>query len=136
MLRAIGVELELRPVDGFAEFYGSLGSHPPAFISKWFWPDPVDAIVGFVASWAHDGPNWQRATDADVDAACRAWQEAPDEPARRRAASAIQTLSAERLPLVPLFAPAAVWAHHRRVHGWRPSAVNLYPLYNDVWLDG
>ncbi len=134
MFRAIGVELELRPISGFQAFYGSLGEHPEAFISKWFWPDPMDAIIGFVSSWSHAGPNWQRASIPALDDACRAWQTAPDEETQARAASALQLESAESLPLIPLFSPAAVWAHHRRVHGWRPLAANLYPLYNDVWL--
>lgn len=135
MLDRIGVRLELEPVAGFAAFYGALGSHPEAFISKWFWPDPVDAIVGFVSSWSHGGPNWQRASVPAIDAACRAWQSAPDEGALLRAAHDVQRLSAEHLPLIPLFSPAAVWAHHRRVHGWLPTPTNLYPFYNDAWLE-
>jgi ABC-type transport system substrate-binding protein len=135
MLGHVGVALELRPISGFAAFYGALGDHPEAFVSKWFWPDPVDAIVGFVSSWSHAGPNWQRASIADVDRACRAWQQAPDAEALRAAAQEIQVRCAEHLPLVPLFSPATVWAHHRRVHGWRPTPTNLYPFYGDVWLE-
>lgn len=135
MLADVGVVLELKPVAGFAAFYGALGDHPEAFISKWFWPDPVDAIVGFVSSWSHAGPNWQRASIAAVDRACRAWQQAPDVEALRTAAREIQLRCAEHLPLVPLFSPATVWAHHRRVHGWRPTPTNLYPFYGDVWLE-
>ena len=135
MLGRVGVELELRPVTGFEAFYGALGEHPEAFVSKWFWPDPVDAIVGFVSSWSHAGPNWQRASIPAIDAACRAWQSAPDDEALAAAAQEIQRLSAEHLPLVPLFSPAAVWAHHRRVHGWRPTPTNLYPFYGDVSIE-
>ena len=135
MLREVGVELQLEHMSGFEAFYGALDSHPPAFISKWFWPDPVDAIVGFISSWSHEGPNWQRAASPEIDAACRAWQEAADVETQEHAASQIQLLSAAQLPLIPLFSPAAVWAHHDRVHGWEPTPTNLYPLYNDVWLD-
>jgi len=70
-----------------------------------------------------------------VDEACRAWQQAPDESALRAAARELQLRCAEHLPLVPLFSPATVWAHHRRVHGWRPTPTNLYPFYGDVWLE-
>ena len=52
----------------------------------------------------------------------------------RAAARDIQVRAAECLPLIPLFAPAAVWAHHRRVRNWRPNRHDLYPLYGDVWL--
>lgn len=134
-LRRVGIALEIEVVDGFDSFYGALARHPPAFVSKWFWPDPVDAIVGFVASWAHAGPNWQRASDGAIDDACHAWQTASGEAVAAEAALNLQLLAAERLPLVPLVSPAAIWAHHRRVRGWRPNRENLYPLYNDVRLD-
>ena len=135
LLARVGVALELRPVAGFDAFYTALGDHPEAFVSKWFWPDPVDAIVGFVSSWSHAGPNWQRASIPALDSACRAWQQAPDEEALEAAAYELQVRCAEHLPLVPLFSPATVWAHHRRVHGWRPTPTNLYPFYGDVWLE-
>lgn len=135
MLRRVGIEIELRPVTGFADFYSALGEHPEAFLSKWFWPDPVDATVLFVSSWSHAGPNWQRASIPAIDAACRSWMEAPDVSAQASAARELQLLAAEHLPLIPLFSPAAVWAHHRRVHGWLPTPTNLYPLYNDVWIE-
>ena len=134
-LARIGIQLELHPIDGFAAFYGELGKHPPAFISKWLWPDPVDAIIGFIHSGSHSGPNWQRASIPAIDAATNGWRQAPDEAAQRRAATDIQQLAAEWLPLIPLYYPSAVWAHHRRVQGWRPLPSNLYPLYNDVWLE-
>jgi ABC-type transport system substrate-binding protein len=135
MLREVGVELELEEIAGFDAFYGSLLEHPAAFVSKWFWPDPVDAIVGFISSWSHAGPNWQRASIPAIDEACLAWQQAADEDAQRSAARDIQVRSAETLPLIPLFFPSMVWAHHRRVHGWQPHGHDLYPLYGDVWIE-
>ena len=122
-------------IPAFDEFYGRLNQHPPAFISKWFWPEPIDAIVGFIATWGQDGgPNFQRSSDEALDRACRAWELGRDDEALRAAARDIQLRAAECLPLIPLFAPAAVWAHHRRVRNWRPNRHDLYPLYGDVWL--
>ena len=135
MLRRIGVNLQVEQVAGFAEFYAAVGAHPPAFISKWLWPDPVDAIIGFVGSDSHAGPNWQRANVTSIDEACEDWRTARDEDAQRSAAERLQRACAEHLPLIPLYFPSAVWAHHRRVHGWEPFAANLYPLYNDVWIE-
>jgi peptide/nickel transport system substrate-binding protein len=134
-LAEVGVRLELTVIPGFEEFYGRLNQHPPAFVSKWFWPEPVDAIVGFIATWGQDGgPNFQRSSDEELDRACRAWEVARDDDQLRAAARDIQLRAAECLPLIPLLAPAAVWAHHRRVRGWRPNRHDLYPLYGDVWL--
>ncbi len=135
MLAEIGVRLELTVIPSFGEFYARLSEHPSAFISKWFWPEPIDAIIGFVASWGQDGgPNFQRSSDAELDRACRAWELARDEEALHAAAREIQLRCAESLPLIPLFSPSAVWAHHRRVRNWRPNQHDLYPLYGDVWL--
>jgi peptide/nickel transport system substrate-binding protein len=135
MLARIGVRLQVERIAGFAAFYAAAGAHPPAFISKWLWPDPVDAIIGFVDSRSHAGPNWQRASIPEIDTACDAWTTAPGEAEQRAAVERLQRACAEHLPLLPLYAPAAVWAHHKRVRGWRPIGANLYPLYNDVWLD-
>jgi peptide/nickel transport system substrate-binding protein len=135
MLSEVGIELRLREVSGFAAFYAELMQHPDAFISKWFWPEPVDAIIGFVSSWSQTAPNFQRANSATIDAACRRWERAIEPSEQQAAAKAIQQACAEDVPLVPLFFPAAVWAHHRRVHGWCPHVHDLYPLYGDVWLE-
>ena len=135
MLADIGVRLELTVIPAFGDFYARLNEHPAAFISKWFWPEPVDAIVGFIATWGQDGgPNFQRSSDAELDRACRAWEVARDDEQLDAAARDLQLRAAERVPLIPLFAPAAVWAHHRRVRNWRPNRHDLYPLYGDVWL--
>ena len=135
MLAEVGIRLRFTTVPGFADFYTRLREHPQAFISKWFWPEPVDAIVGFISSWGRDGgPNFQGSSHAGIDAACRAWELAQDSEAQRAAADEIQRLAARELPLLPLFSPSAVWAHHRRVRNWRPSRHDLYPLYGDVWL--
>ena len=88
-LAAVGVRLVLEVIPAFDEFYGRLNEHPPAFISKWFWPEPVDAIVGFIATWGQDGgPNFQRSSDEALDRACRAWELGRDDDALRAAARA------------------------------------------------
>jgi peptide/nickel transport system substrate-binding protein len=135
MLERVGIRLTLVTTSGFADFYARLREHPPAFISKWFWPEPVDAIIGFIASWGRDGgPNFQGANDAGIDRACRAWEIAPDDQALLAAATEIQRRAAETLPRIPLFSPSAVWAQQRRLRNWRPTRHDLYPLYGDVWL--
>ena len=96
---------------------------------------PLIAIIGFIASWGRDGgPNFQGSSDAEIDGACRSWEIAHDDEGLRAAAVEIQLRAAETLPLIPLFSPSAVWAHHRRVRNWRPNRHDLYPLYADVWL--
>ena len=44
-------------------------------------------------------------------------------------------VGAEQLPFVPIFTPSNVWVNTKKVHGYLPLPWNLYPYYNDVWLD-
>lgn len=136
MVSEVGIRLHLEYLDEFEPFYALLDTHPPAYICKWLWPDPVDATVGYVWSACHSGPNWQRASIPAIDRACESFFGAVDEEEERNASRDIQMLCAEHLPFIPLYFPSAVWAHHRRVHGWRPTPTNLYPFYADVWLEG
>ena len=88
MLEQIGIRLKFTTVPGFADFYARLREHPQAFISKWFWPEPVDAIIGFIASWGRDGgPNFQGSSNAAIDSACHAWEIATTDEAQRDAAA-------------------------------------------------
>ena len=135
MLANIGVEIDLIFMDEFEPFYDMLRSHIPAYMCKWLWPDPLDATVGYVWSRCHEGPNWQRCASPAIDRACETFFSAIDEAQEREAARELQIEAAEYLPFIPLYFPATVWAHHKSVHGWRPTSTNLYAFYNDVWLE-
>ena len=134
MLRQVGVELRFSYVDP-ARFFYDLGSHPAAFVSRWLWPDQLDAITVFTASSARPAPNWQLATVPELDRAYDTFNRAADVDEMHRAAARAQLLVAEQLPLIPLLTPHAVWAHHKRVRGWQPQGPNLYHAYHDVWID-
>jgi hypothetical protein len=35
---------------------------------------------------------------------------------------------------IPIVTPLVNWVHTNKVHGWMPTELNLYPFYNDVWI--
>jgi len=135
-LAEIGVHLDLRYVMPFAPFYTACADGPPAFISKWLWPDAVDAVIGFASTRCIGFPNFQHASIASLDAAFGDWLRAETDGELRVAASRIQHLSAEELPYIPLVTPNDVWVHSASVHGFNPYAADLYPRYHEVWIDG
>lgn len=135
MCADVGIEVELEFLDEFEPFYALLDTHPPAYICKWLWPDPLDATVGYVWSKCHDGPNWQRNADPAIDRECEIFFGAVDAKEEAEASQRLQVRSAEHLPFIPIYFPNTVWAHNKRVHGWRPTPTNLYPFYADVWLE-
>lgn len=133
-LRRVGVVLELDPIVPFAPFYDAAVARPPAIVSRWHWPDPIDALIGFTASRSRGEDNWQQASVPALDAAFEAWLRAgADELAQ--AASRVQSVIAGELPYIPLVTLTDVWAHVRELVGYRPYKANLYPFYQPVRLN-
>jgi peptide/nickel transport system substrate-binding protein len=132
-LARLGVVLELEPVLPFAPFYDQVYAGPPASLSKWLWPDPIDAMIGNVATGSIPMDNWQHASVPAVDAAVEAWLRA-DDGELATAASRFQAVIAHELPYVPLVSFSDVYVHAHSVSGYRPFQANLYPFYQPVRL--
>jgi len=134
-LREVGVVLDLTPVRTFQAFYAALVAGPASFINKWLWQDPVDAAIGFTATWGSPRPNWQHASVPALDDAYRAWLWAETPAALQAAATQVQLVAADTLPYIPLLTPDDVWVCSRRVHGWQPAPAILYPFYHRVTVE-
>lgn len=131
-LAQAGIRITPLPARPFADFYAAVGQHPAAAISKWLWPDPVEALIGFTSTSTAPFPNWQRASSPDLDAAFDAFLRATTAAGHQAAASTIQRIFIRDLPYVPLLTPDDTWAWNRRVTGFRPRPGDLYPAYDGV----
>jgi len=127
-----GIRITAIPARPFADFYAAVGRHPASAISKWLWPDPVEALIGFSSTSTAPFPNWQRASSPDLDAAFDSFLRDADDAGHISAASAIQRIFVRDLPYVPLLTPDDTWAWNRRVSGFRPRLGDLYPSYDEV----
>src|SRR5579859_2008593 len=134
-LGVLGVRLELRYAKPFEAFYDAVAAGPPSFINKWLWQDPVDAIIGFSSTRGQPFPNWQRSSIPALDEAFQEWLQAGPPNELKAAAAKVQKIAAQQLPYIPLLTPNDIWVHSNKLHGWRPFAANLYPFYQDVWLE-
>ena len=129
MLADVGISMQVRSLEpaAFREQRGDAA----AFGQKWLWSSPLDVVELFVGGWQeNDHPDVARSLES-----FGGWNRATSEDDLAEGASEAQVTFAELLPMVPVYTPNTVWAHHRRVHGWRPNQANLYPFYNDVWLE-
>jgi peptide/nickel transport system substrate-binding protein len=134
-LAKVGVEAKMNNVDG-ATFYSALGDPKiQAFFFQWLWPSPPNLIQVICDSKFRPAPNWEKALVPEVDAAVDQWQFATSEADAMAAAKAIQLATAKNNPTLTIYFPNVVWAHSVKVHGWTPTTTNLYPYYNDVWID-
>jgi ABC-type transport system substrate-binding protein len=134
-LAEVDIQLDLRLVRPFAPFYDAVAEGPAAFISKWLWQDALDAVIGFASTRCKGYPNWQHASIPALDAAFATWLRAGSREELQKAASRAQAIAADELPYVPLVTPNDVWVQTARLHGFQPHPADLYPLYDEAWLD-
>jgi len=133
-LAELGMELTVEALDR-GSYFTKLGEGPDSYLFYYLWPVPIDVAILFVGTATLKVPNWGRASVPEVDAAIAAWQQAPDEAALVSAANQFQLAVAEYLPTIPLAVRNSIWVQRPNVHGWIPHQYDIYPHYNDVWLD-
>jgi peptide/nickel transport system substrate-binding protein len=136
--REIGVVANLKVVDravAFEKISGAGRDAAPMALFFWLWPVPLDILVIFSSSETIPVPNFTHVNDPAIDAAIDTWRQAGTVDAAQAASSAFQMLWAESLPYLSLMNQNAAFVHHNYVKGWQPFVWNLYPLYNDVWMD-
>ena len=133
-LLALGIRLDIKTVEPFADFYEACEAAPASSISKWLWPDPVDALIGFSSTSTAPFPNWSNASVPNLDAAFEAWLHADTDQELAAAASRVQWEFVRGLPYIPLLTPNDVWVWSTQVEGFAPSPHILYPMYQGVDL--
>lgn len=134
-LRAVGVELVLRPVQPFADFYQACADGHAGSISKWLWQDPMEALIGFCSSSTAPFPNWSHASVPVLDGLFERFRRATTGFQLAEVASAVQEVFAAELPYLPLLTPNDDWVSTRRVRGFAPSRHVLYPRYEPVAVE-
>ena len=70
-----------------------------------------------------------------VEAALDTFKGSADEAVQKAALTDIHKAVAENLPTIPLVVRNSVWVQRPNVHGWLPHQYDIYPHYNDVWVD-
>jgi peptide/nickel transport system substrate-binding protein len=135
-LKTVGVDLKVSSLDR-GTFFNKAFANPDSVMFFYLWPVPIDVVTLFVNSVNANGkgPNWGNAVVPQVDAAIAAWQSAANQDQLITAGKQFQLACAEQLPFVPVINRDAFWVSRKNVHGWQPDQWNLYPYYNDVWLD-
>ena len=129
MFAELGIKMQVTSLEGAA--FREQRPKADLFGYKWLWSVPADVIPFFIRGYQpNDQPEAKEALDAFKE-----WEGARSDEELQKASSKAQLVVAEKLPIIPIYTPNTVWAHNKKVHGWRPNRFNLYPFYNDVWLD-
>jgi len=133
-LRQLGMDLRIDVYDR-GTYFNELANNPDSYLFLYLWPVPIDIISQFVSTASIPNPNWAHASVPEVDEAIRAWRQAANEEELMAAAARFQVEVAKSLPTIPLVNKNNIWVYRNNVHGYLPHQWNLYPYYNDVWLD-
>lgn len=130
-LAVAGIELRFSFQPLFEPFYRAVENNPAAFLSKWLWPDAVEAVYGFSRADCAEaaGGNWQLASCPEVDDAFDRFLAARGPEALTSAAGEVQRLFMEQLPYVPLVAPRERLATSPRARALGLGARTLYTPY-------
>jgi peptide/nickel transport system substrate-binding protein len=128
-LRTVGVEVVFEYEPPFEPFYAAAVKEQDAVMSKWLWPDAIEAAIGFSASWCDGDPNWQHADVPEVDRAYTHWLRAATDDELDAAASDVQAAFAEHLPYVPLVSAVDTFLIRDDVPWFKPQTGLLYPEY-------
>ncbi len=130
-LATAGMELRFRFVEPFVAFYREAERRPEAIMSKWLWPDAIEAVMGFSQSScaADSGGNWQGARLAKVDDAFAAFLRAGSPEELDEQSRNVQEVFMAQLPYIPLCAPMETYALAAGVDGFTPLEGTLYPYY-------
>jgi peptide/nickel transport system substrate-binding protein len=133
-LAELGMEVTVEALDR-GSYFGRITEGVDSSLFYYLWPVPIDVVILFVGSATIPAPNWSRANVPVVDEAIAAWQQAANAEELQAAGNQFQLAVAEHLPTIPLVVRNSVWVSRPNVHGWLPHQYDIYPHYNDVWLD-
>ena len=134
----VGVRANLDVIDRalhFAEISAPGRDSAEMSLFFWLWPIPLDVLTIFASSGTIPVPNFSHAIEPRIDDAIAAWQSSATDEEAQAASSDFQLAWAEELPYLPLMNQNATFVHHNRVRGWQPFVWNLYPYYNDTWIE-
>jgi len=138
MLKEIGVDAQVTQYDLavlFERQSAEARDAVPMSLFFWLWPIPLDVLTLFSSKDTVPVPNFSHALTPAIDDAIAAWQQSATEEEAQAAASAFQLAWAEELPYISTVTQNAVFVKRNVVHGWLPTLWNLYPYYNDVWIE-
>lgn len=133
-LAELGMEVTVEALDR-GSYFGKLTEGADSSLFYYLWPVPIDVVILFVSTDTIGGPNWSRGSVAVVDEAITAWKNAANADELKAAGSQFQLAVAENLNTIPLVVRNSVWVQRPNVHGWLPHQYDIYPHYNDVWVD-
>ncbi len=133
-LKQLGMDVRIDVYDR-GTYFNQLANNPDSYLFFYLWPVPIDVVILFVGSATIPVPNWAQASIPEVDEAIKAWQNAANEEELKAAGAQFQIAVAKNLPTIPIVNKNNIWVYRKNVHGYLPHQWNLYPYYNDVWLE-
>jgi len=135
MLAKVGVKAKMSNLETGA-YFTALTSDPDAYFFDWLWLDFPRIYQVLASTPFFNSSTWGHMNVPQCEAAFNAWSFAANDAELEAAARRVQLTVAEYQPILTLYVPHVVWVHSKKLHGYLPTNPNnLYPYYNDMWLE-
>lgn len=135
MLSKVGINATMSNLETGA-YFTALTSDPDAYFFDWLWLDFPRIYQVLASKPFFDSSTWGHMSVPECEAAFNAWSFAANNEELEAAARQVQLTVAEYQPILTLYVPHVVWVHSKKLHGYLPTNPNnLYPYYNDMWLE-
>lgn len=135
MLAQVGISVKVDNLETGA-YFNALTSDPDAYFFDWLWLDFPRIYQVLASKPFFDSSTWGQMSVPQCEAAFDAWSFAANDAQLEAAARQIQLTVAQYQPILTLYIPHVVWVHTNKLHGYLPTNPNnLYPYYNDMWLE-
>ncbi len=135
MLAKVGVAATMSNLETGA-YFTALTSNPDAYFFDWLWLDFPRIYQVLASKPFFNSSTWGHMSVPQCEVAFNQWSFAANDAELEAAARNIQLTVAKYQPILTLYVPHVVWVHSAKLHGYLPTNPNnLYPYYNDMWLE-
>jgi len=131
----IGIKIKIVQLDVESMNVRTLAGNFGILTGYYLWDGPDTIIDWWMYSGNIPSTNRGRIRDAQIDALIEKMRNSATLAERAANVQAIQKrVHGELAEIIPVYHPLDIYAISKKVHGYAPNSMTLYPRMNDVWM--
>jgi len=131
----IGIRIKIVQLDVESINVRTLAGNFGILTGYYLWDGPDTILDWWVSSGNIPATNRARVRDAQIDELIGKMRAAPTLPIRYGYVKDLQRrLHGELAAIIPVYHPLDTYVFTKRLRGYEPNAMTLYPRMHDVWL--
>jgi peptide/nickel transport system substrate-binding protein len=133
----IGIKIKILQVDAETSNARTLAGNFGILTGFYLWDGPDTILDWWIYSGNIPSTNRARLRDARVDATIEKMRNAATLESRYEEVKELQrVLHGDLAAIIPVYHPLDIYCISKKVHGYQPDPMTLYPRMHDVWMEG